>query len=104
VKKQILRKFGFVPYSGTLNVKIFSERGLRYRETLKKAKAVVIPPVKGFWSGRYYRACLENNVNCVVVVQVSSYPENVVELVAPLNLREKLCLKDGDMVDLNIAS
>lgn len=104
VKKQIIQKFGFVPYSGTLNIKMINECCLRFREMSKKAEAIVISPEEGFWSGRCYRAYLRNNVNCVVVIpEASSYPENVIELVAPLNLREKLCLKDGDVVDLSIA-
>jgi CTP-dependent riboflavin kinase len=43
------------------------------------------------------------SVECAVVFpEVADYPEDVIELIASTNLREKLHLVDGDLVDLKI--
>ena len=44
-----------------------------------------------------------DNLECGIVVPiVENYPEDVLEVIAPLNLREKFKLDDGDMVDVQI--
>jgi riboflavin kinase len=42
-------------------------------------------------------------VKCAIVIpDVPNYPEDVLEIVAPVNLREKLQLKDGDHVEIEV--
>lgn len=38
----------------------------------------------------------------VVMPQVPNYPDDLVEVLAPVNLREALRLKDGDAVEVAI--
>jgi riboflavin kinase len=43
------------------------------------------------------------DLKCAIIVpEVENYPENVIEVIAPVNLREKFKLKDGDMVEVRI--
>ena len=103
VKKQINEKMNFIPYPGTLNVKL-SEEGIRAKKLLRRANAVDIQPVAGFCPGKCYRAWLLDNVECAVVVpEVARYPSNVLEIVAPTSLRDKLNLRDGDEIEIKIA-
>lgn len=102
VKKQIEEKLGFVPYLGTLNMKL-AEESLAIKDLLKKAKAIEISPATGFCRGRLFKAYLKGNLKCAVVIpEVVNYPEDIIEIIAPINLREKLQLKDGDTIEIKI--
>lgn len=99
---QMEKKFGFTPHPGTLNIRL-AEEYRDIKKLLKKAKATEITPEPGYCRGKFFRAyvmdCLEG---AVVIPEVEGYPENVLEIVAPINLREKLKLKDGDKVRIKI--
>jgi riboflavin kinase len=102
VRKQIAEKLGFIPYTGTLNVKLTAE-GVTIKKSLKNARAIEISPVKGFCRGRCFPAYFMQDLKCAIIIpEVKNYPEDIVEVVAPVNLREKFRLKDGDMVEVRI--
>jgi riboflavin kinase len=102
VKKQIIETLDFVPHSGTLNLKLTKEE-LTYRNLLEKGEAIEVSPAKGFSRGRCFKAELANNLECAIVIpDIPNYPEGVIEIIAPTNLRKKLNLKDGDSVDVKI--
>jgi len=101
VRKQIAEKLGFVPYPGTLNIKL--TEGIAKFKLLKKAKAIEILPAEGFCRGRCFNACFMDTLKCAIVIpEVENYPEDILEIIAPINLREKFKLKDGDIVDVQI--
>ena len=102
MKRQIVENLGFTPHSGTLNLKLGKEE-LRHRNLLEKVEAIEISPVKGFSRGRLFKAHLTSDVECAIVIpEIPNYPENVIEVIAPTNLREELELKDGDYVEVEI--
>jgi len=102
VRKQIKEKLGIIPYPGTLNIKV-TEGNAELKKFLKRAKPIEILPVTGFCRGRCFKAYLMNNLECVIVIpEIVSYPKNILEVIAPINLREKLQLKDGDVVEAKI--
>jgi riboflavin kinase len=102
VRKQIEEKLGFAPYPGTLNVGLF-EDSVNLRKRLEWAKGMEILSEPGFCRGRLFEACLMGTVVCgVIIPDVAGYPEDVIELVASVNLRERLQLSDGDLVDVKI--
>ena len=102
VRKQIKEKLGFTPYAGTLNVKLHKD-SINLRKVLTSARGIKILPQPRYCRGKLFKACLMGTVVCAVVVpEVSGYPEDVIEVVASVNLREKLQLFDGDLVDVKI--
>lgn len=102
VKRQIVEKLGFTPYRGTLNIELTKEE-FEKRALLEKAQAIEISPVKGFSRGKCFKANLMDKLECAIVIpEIPNYPENVIEVIAPTNLREKLKLKDGDYVEVEI--
>jgi len=102
VKKQITEKLGFTPHLGTLNIKLTKE-SLKHRSLLEKTEATEISPATGFSRGKCFKANLTNNLKCAVVVpEITNYPRDIIEIIAPTNLREKLKLKDGDSVEVKI--
>ena len=102
VKKQITEKLGFTPYRGTLNIELTKEE-FEKKASLEKAQAIGISPVKGFSRGRCFKANLMDKLECAIVIpEIPNYPENVIEVIAPTNLREKLQLREGDSVEIKI--
>jgi riboflavin kinase len=102
VERQIIEKLGFTPYPGTLNLKLTKE-SIEIKKQLLKAKAIEILPVKGFCCGLCFKARIMDKIDgAIVLPQVPTYPEDVVEIIAPASLRETLKLKEGDEVQLKI--
>jgi riboflavin kinase len=102
VRKQIQEKLGFTPYTGTLNLKL-DKKGTKLNRILQKEKPVEIMPQEGFHRGKCFKAHIANSIDgAVVFPEVANYPENIIEIIAPLNLREKLQLKNGDLVAVKI--
>ena len=102
VKKQITEKLGFTPHPGTLNIRLTGE-SLRLRTSLEKKEAIEISPATGFHRGKCFRAYLFNNVKCAVVIpETPDYPRDAIEVIAPINLRERLQLRDGDCAKVKI--
>ena len=100
VKKQIIEKIGFKPYIGTLNLKVKNEGKI---SELHKEKGITIEPEKGYYEGKCFRALLMNKTNCAVVIpNVPDYPCNLLEIIAPINLRKTLGLNNGMKIELII--
>ncbi|MEM3090552.1 MAG: DUF120 domain-containing protein [Candidatus Bathyarchaeia archaeon] len=103
VRQQIREKLGFAPYPGTLNLKLTGEY-LEIRKMLENAKAIEILPARGYCEGKCFRAYIGHDVACAVVLPcVKNYPKDVLEIIAPSNLREKLKINDGDELEVLIA-
>jgi len=102
VKKQMAEKLGFIPYPGTLNIKLTEDK-VNIKKLLKKAKAIEISPAPGFCRGKCFQAYLMGNLKCAIIIpEVENYPEDVIEVIAPVNLREKFQLRDGDVIEVKI--
>ena len=102
VRKQIIQKLGFTPFPGTLNIRL-TEDGTKLKKLLAKARATEILPAAGFYRGKCFRTYLVGNFECAIVVpEVDEYPEGIIEIISSANLREKLRLKDNDVVEVKI--
>jgi riboflavin kinase len=95
VKRQLEEKLGFTPYSGTLNI-LLSRESVKRRKLLEKAHSLKVCPAEGYCNGLIFTASIGDLRCAIVIPEVANYPSNVLEIVAPENLREKLHLKDGD--------
>jgi len=102
VIKQIAEKLGFTPYSGTLNLKM-TEVDVSLKKSLKNARSIEISPAEGFCRGRCFNAYFMDNLKCAIVIpEVENYPEDILEVIASINLREKFKLEDGDVIEVKI--
>ncbi|MEM2119395.1 MAG: DUF120 domain-containing protein [Candidatus Bathyarchaeia archaeon] len=102
VASQIEKKLGFAAYPGTLNIKLSRSETVKL-ERLKKARTMEIAPAEGFCRGKLFKARIDNSVQCAVVIpEVESYPQDVLEVIASTNLRQRLMLKDGDSVKVTV--
>jgi len=101
VTRQIEATLGFTPYAGTLNIHLTEESAAK-KKLLEAAEKFEIVPEKGYCTGFLIRAKM-NGWGCgVVLPQVPSYPPDVLEVVAALNLREQLGLSDGSTVSVDV--
>jgi riboflavin kinase, archaea type len=107
-RKQFLAKLGFDPCPGTLNLRLLSSADRKIRRDLAVAKGIHI---EGFEDGKrtYGGAeCFRSLVNsklqsAVLVIERTSYDDSVLEVIAPVNIRQTLHLKDGDRVQVTIS-
>ncbi len=99
-RTQFLQRLGFVPFPGTLNIKL---------DEPFVPRAVRAIRIVGFQDeGRTFGdcSCYKIRVNgfeaAIVRPERSSYPANLVEVIAPVNLREALGLANGDEVEVTL--
>lgn len=101
VKQQIEEKAGFTPFLGTLNLKLTRAHSER-RKLLNKAKSAMICPAEGYCVGLFFKASIARLECAVVLPQIKGYPENMLEVIASVNLRDTLKLKDNDVVAVSV--
>lgn len=100
---QIKKKLGFKPYPGTLNLKLKTTDDILKKFELQKLPGILI---KGFTNGiRTYGdvKVFKAEINglkplAIVLPERTSHNIEIIEIIAPFNLRDKLHLKDGDEV------
>jgi riboflavin kinase len=101
VRRQIREKLVFEVYPGTLNIKL-SRESIEKKKLLETSDAMLILPETGYYSGSLFRASI-SAVDCAVVVPlVPNYATDILEVIAPLYLRDRLGLKDGDTVTVAV--
>ena len=99
VRSQIKEKLGFNPYPGTLNLQLLP--GTDVKELRDTTKGIKIKSSEGFHEGQCFKALIMEKLwGAVVVPDVPKYPHDLLEILAPVNLRETLGLKDG--VDIEV--
>lgn len=104
VKRQILEKFGFEPYVGTLNLRMDEGTSSKFQSFTKSRKGILIEPLdEKFCVGKCFRIRIKDRIDGVLVIPlVPNYPHNQIEVIAPVNLREILELEDGDEITVEI--
>jgi riboflavin kinase len=98
---------GFKPHLGTLNVKIVDEDSRKAIGRMKNTPPLVL---SGFThKGRTFGdvICYRVKVNCkieaaVVIAQRTHHSEEILEVVAPINIRDALGLVDNDKITLTV--
>ena len=101
VRRQIKEKMGFSPFSGTLNLHL-NEESKEKKILLEKTKGILIEPESGYCAGVLFKVCIDALECAVVVPKVPNYPSDVLEIIAPVCLREHLKLKDGSLVSVSV--
>jgi CTP-dependent riboflavin kinase len=100
VSRQCSEKLGFIPYPGTLNLDIAEEFFVTV-ESLEKEKGIeLISPDPKFCNGKAFPVLLGEMRAAIIMPEekVRVHPKNIIEIIAPLNLKAALNLKDGDSV------
>ena len=105
-REQFAEHLGFEPFPGTLNLRL-DQQSVGIRRELDRQEWVKI---SGFVAdGRTFGEarcipCRIGDIPCGIVVPGRThYPEDIVELVAPIELRPALGVKDTDIVTVEVS-
>jgi riboflavin kinase len=105
-KKQFREKLGFSPYPGTLNLKLKNEEDIKARQELEKFSGISIEGFvkegRTFGSVKCFRAKLENFSGAVIIPARTHHGFNTLEFISKEKIRDKIGLKDGDEVCVEI--
>jgi CTP-dependent riboflavin kinase len=102
VQQQCFEKLGFKPYPGTLNLEI-SQELLPVIESLDQKTAIeLISPDPKFCNAMVFQASLGDISGAIILPEekVRIHPKNIIEIIAPLNLKAALNLNDGDSIEI----
>jgi len=101
---QFSEKLGFIPYLGTLNVKVKPEHELILRK-LRSMEGIKIEGFitedRTFGGVKAFRATLKD-INCAVIFPDRSVYSDVLEIISTEYLRGRLNLKDGDEITVTV--
>ncbi|OFV67445.1 riboflavin kinase [Methanosarcinales archaeon] len=103
--KQFSEKLGFQPFPGTLNLNLTKE-STTLRKKLDNRKGIPISGFKAenrtFGGGRCFLGEIKGIKSAVIIPDRTHYPEDIVEILAPVNLRKSLSVKDGDEIRMKV--
>ena len=103
VWRQIQDKLGFTAYPGTLNIQL-TQQSTEKRQLLENAKGMVIEPEAGYCQGVLLKAQIGGTKCAVILPKITKYPSDVLEIIAPVCLREKEKLVDGSRVVVEVTA
>ncbi len=99
-KDRIKEYLGFEPFPGTLNVKVLFPKTIF--DALADVRPILIPGFvrdgRTFGDVKAYPVRVEGIEGAIVVPSRTVHPPKIAEIIAPVNLRETLRLKDGSRI------
>jgi len=100
-KDEIKKKLGFDAFPGTLNIKTDKEN----IDSFKKINPIIITGFKKddktFGGASCYRAKIENIDGAIIIPEINKH-KDIIEFIAPVNLKLELSIKDGDKIKIQI--
>ncbi|MGH7823862.1 MAG: DUF120 domain-containing protein [Candidatus Binatia bacterium] len=113
VQRALQQTLGFVPYPATLNVRPRDPEDARVWQMIQsEIRGVPLPPEDGgFCSARIFPVEIWSLVNtrsekargAVLLPEVTGYPKDKIEIVAPMRLKDEFGVQDGDRLTLEFS-
>jgi riboflavin kinase len=102
--KEFGKEAGFVPYPGTLDIKLEKD-SVGLKEMIARLPSKEVPGFetneRAFGPVKFFPAKLRNS-RVAIVLPLRSHYTDILEIIAPRNLRKALGLKDGDIVQVEV--
>jgi len=97
---QIKEKLGFEAFVGTLNLDVQEAELLQFKMNLEEIYIDGFSTKERSFGGlKVFKTKINSKVNgAMIFPDRSSHPSNTAEIIAPINLRKKFGLKDGDKI------
>ena len=105
--KQFKKKIGYVPFPGTLNVKLSTKEYVEAAQQFRNLNGVLI---KGFsdekrtygWV-KCFKAKLNNTIDCdLIILERTHHDYSIVELISKVNIRKSGKLHDNSKLKIKI--
>ncbi|TRZ91210.1 MAG: DUF120 domain-containing protein [Methanosarcinales archaeon] len=102
-RTQFIEKLGFTPYPGTLNIKLDSP-SIDIRKGISADLKIsgFTKDNRTFGRGSCFNIMIMDIKGAVIVPERTHYPEDIIEIIAPVNLRKYLNLVDGSTVEVEV--
>ena len=102
-RAQFVEKLGFEPYPGTLNIKLDSP-SIELRKGISADIRIsgFTDQNRTFGRGSCFNVRIKDINGAVIVPERTHYPEDIIEIIAPVNLRKHLKLIDGSTVHVEV--
>jgi riboflavin kinase, archaea type len=103
-RQEIKNKLGFDPYPGTLNVKVLKDQAKLIKgESKSKIRIEGFQEKKKSYGGATcYKAKIKNISGAIIVPDLTRHKEDIIEFIAPINVKSTLKVFDGDNINLEI--
>ncbi|MGE0748789.1 MAG: DUF120 domain-containing protein [Rhodospirillales bacterium] len=103
-RAQFVTKLGIDPFPGTVNLVVDDPAELEKWAVLRATPGVVIRPPDPQWcDGRCWKVRIGDDIDAAIVFPgVPGYPENQIEVIAPVDVRERLKVDDGASLRLDV--
>jgi CTP-dependent riboflavin kinase len=104
VQEQCAEKLYFQPYPGTLNIQVDEDCLALLTDLQKKPALNLLSPNPSFCNARTLPASLSNLAVAIIIPaeSVNIHGPNILEVIAPVNLKKTLSLQDGDRILLTV--
>ncbi|MGD8410178.1 MAG: CTP-dependent riboflavin kinase [Desulfobacterales bacterium] len=102
VQQQCHQKLGFKPYPGTLNLEIALDDLTKIATLGQKNGVELISPDPKFCNAKAFAVKL-GKINGAIIMpeeKVRIHAENIIEIIAPLNIKATLNVKDGALLSI----
>ena len=101
--KQFKEKLGFTPFPGTLNLKVEQEKFEEIKVTAENVYVFGFKENGNKFGGVNCFLCKINGLTgAIIVPDKTTHPENTMEIISEYGLVEKLKLKVGDTVHVEV--
>lgn len=103
VGTQIEEKLGFRPYHGTINLRLHEEDIIHVKKLKENEGTRIVPPDPKFCEAKTFNAKIMGKVEAAIILpDATVHGDDTLELLAPINIRRELNLKDGELVEVEI--
>lgn len=108
-RKQFLRRIGYIPFPGTLNIKLIDSLSLQNRAKIESFRYQLID---GFHDSertygwvKCYPVIINGNKNIrsdLLILERTHHDKNMLEIISPANIKKVLRLKNGNNVKVTM--
>tara|TARA_B100001179_G_scaffold81909_1_gene57815 strand:- start:83 stop:760 length:678 start_codon:yes stop_codon:yes gene_type:complete len=105
--KQFKAKIGYIPFPGTLNIKLNQLQATQIIQQLDDLESVIIDPFsdgkRTYGWVKCFHATLNNSIKCELIrLERTHHNNSIIELISKNNLRKTSKLKTGSKVTIKI--
>ena len=102
-QKEIRDELGFVAYPGTLNLKVPKNKTKFFFNTTPIKIKGYKTQKRIFGGASCYKARIKNIEGSIIIPDISKHKKDIIEFIAPVHLKSKLNIKDGDKVRIELS-